>query len=90
MIFLKKEDVKEEYNDKTRTKTISIEIPENIKCEYIKAKEGSVEYHDHLNNNIPRIKRLRKNINKYMKNDENEKKSFESTSGFYKYSSSNV
>lgn len=76
MIFLKKEDVKEEYNDKTRTKTISIEIPENIKCEYIKAKEGSVEYHDHLNNNIPRIKRLRKNINKYMKNDENEKKSF--------------
>ena len=76
MVLIKKENVKEQYDDKTRIKTISIEIPEKISCEYIKAKEGTVEYHDHLNNNIPRIKRLRKNINKYMKNDENEKKTF--------------
>lgn len=76
MVLIKKENVKEQYDDKTRIKTMSIEIPEKISCEYIKAKEGTVEYHDHLNNNIPRIKRLRKNINKYMKNDENEKKTF--------------
>ena len=76
MVFINNVDVKEKYDAKTRTKTISIEVPEKMNYDYIKQKEGTVEYHDHLNSNIPRIKRLRKNINKYMKADEKESKAF--------------
>ena len=67
MVLIRKEDVKEKYNAKTKTKTISIEIPEKINYEYITAKKGTVEYHEYLSNNIPRMQRLTKNINKYMK-----------------------
>lgn len=56
----------EEYNNKTKTKTISIEVPDTINSEYIPAKLGSIEYHHHVKNNIPRMKRLRKNIKNYM------------------------
>ncbi|MBE6072334.1 MAG: hypothetical protein E7208_10280 [Clostridium butyricum] len=76
MILINKPDIKEKYNAETRTKTIFIELPEKINYNYIKPKEGTVEYHDHLNNNIPRIQRLRKNISKYMKVDEKEKNVF--------------
>lgn len=69
--------LKEKYNTKTKIKTISIEIPKKINHEYIKTKKGSVEYHEYLNNNIPRIQRLIKNMNKYMKIDEKEKLKFE-------------
>lgn len=76
MVLINKPDIKEKYNAETRTKTIFIEVPEKINHNYIKPKEGTVEYHDHLNNNIPRIQRLRKNISKYMKVDEKEKNVF--------------
>lgn len=76
MVRIKKEDVKETYNEKTRTKTISMEIPEKINYEYITAKKGTVEYHEYLSNNIPRMQRLIKNMNKYMKVDEKEQTTF--------------
>ena len=76
MILLRKENVKETYNAKVRTKTISIEIPEIINYEYIKAKKGTVEYHEYLSNNIPRMQRLIKNLDKYMKALEKEKTTF--------------
>lgn len=63
----------EKYDIKTKVKTISIDIPEMINIKYIKARKGTVEYHEYLNNNIPRIQRLIKNINKYMKNDDKDK-----------------
>ena len=56
----------ESYNHKTKVKTICIEVPYEITLDYIPAKLGSIEYHNHIKNNIPRIKRLRKNIKKYM------------------------
>ena len=76
MVFIRKEGVKETYNAQTKTKTISIEIPKRINYEYIKAKKGTVEYHEYLSNNIPRMQRLIKNINKYMKVCEKEKTTF--------------
>ncbi len=76
MILIKKEDVKENYDDKTKIKTISIEIPKQINHYYITPKKGTVEYHQHLTKNIPRMQRLTKNINKYMKVCEKEKTTF--------------
>ncbi|MDR3593888.1 deaminase domain-containing protein [Clostridium sp.] len=76
MVLIRKEGVKEKYNDKTKTKTISIEIPKQISYEYITPKKGTVEHHEHLSNNIPRMQRLTKNIHKYMKADEKEKTTF--------------
>lgn len=76
MILIRKEVVKEKYNNKTKTKTISIEMPKQIDYSYIPVKIGTVEYHQHLSNNIPRIQRLIKNINKYMQVDEEEKTTF--------------
>ncbi|GAA0086344.1 hypothetical protein UT300007_27830 [Clostridium sp. CTA-7] len=76
MVLIRKEGVKEKYNAKTKTKTISIEIPKEINYQYIKSKKGTVEYHQHLSNNIPRIQRLIRNMDKYMKVDEKEKTTF--------------
>ena len=76
MVLIRKEGVKETYNAKTKTKIISIEIPEKINYEYIIAKKGTVEYHEYLSNNIPRMQRLIKNMHKYMKVDEKEKTTF--------------
>jgi len=76
MVLIRKEGVKEKYNVKTKTKTISIEIPKQITYQYIPAKKGTVEYHQHLSNNIPRMQRLIKNLNKYMKAQEKEKTTF--------------
>jgi len=76
MVLIRKEGVKETYNAKTKTKTLSIEIPKKINYEYIKAKKGTVEYHEYLSNNIPRMQRLIKNIDKYMKVCEKEKTEF--------------
>lgn len=76
MICFKKENVKEKYNDKTKIKTISVEIPKNIDYQYIKPNKGTIEYHQHLSSNIPRMKRLIKNMNKYMEVDEKEKATF--------------
>ncbi|MBU3109908.1 deaminase domain-containing protein [Clostridium gasigenes] len=76
MVSIRNEGVKEKYNAETKTKTVSIEIPKQISYEYIRAKEGTVEYHQYLSNNIQRMKRLIKNIDKYMKVDEKEKTTF--------------
>lgn len=76
MVLIRKEDVKEKYNAKTKIKTISIEIPKEINYQYITPKKGTVEYHQHLSNNIPRMQRLIRNMNKYMKVDEKEKTTF--------------
>ncbi|MDZ5001040.1 hypothetical protein GNF79_18645, partial [Clostridium perfringens] len=54
----------------------SIEIPKEINYQYIKSKKGTVEYHQHLSNNIPRMQRLIRNMDKYMKVDEKEKTTF--------------
>lgn len=66
----------EVYNHDTKTKTISIEIPNEMNYEYIPAKLGSIEYHHHIKNNIPRMKRLRRNIHKYMIVNEEDDKIF--------------
>ncbi|MEN8433813.1 hypothetical protein NX821_000979 [Clostridium septicum] len=76
MILTRKETLKEKYNDKTKIKTISIEVPKQIDYQYIPAKRGSVEYHQHISNNIPRMQRLIKNMNKYMKSCGKEKTTF--------------
>lgn len=66
MILYRKEDVKQVYDKESKINTISIEIPKKINDKYIPVKIGSIEYHSHLKSNIPRMKRLIKNINKYM------------------------
>ncbi|EKQ50212.1 MULTISPECIES: deaminase domain-containing protein [unclassified Clostridium] len=76
IILTRKEMVKEKYNNETKIKTISIEIPKQINHQYLTSKKGSVEYHEHLNSNIPRMQRLIKNMNKYMKVHEKEKSIF--------------
>ena len=67
---------KEKYNEITQVKTISIDIPKEIDNNYIKPLKGSVEYHQHLSNNIPRMKRLVKNMSKYIKIDEKDNLTF--------------
>lgn len=76
MISNKNDKIFENYNVQKRVKTLSIDIPKELNKDYIKATKGTVEYHQHLNNNIPRMERLIKNLNKYMKSHESEIKSF--------------
>ena len=67
-------NISETYNKDTKVKVVSIDIPEDINDEYIPAEIGSVEYHNHIKNNIPRMKRLRKNIHKYITFSDKERK----------------
>ena len=76
MLLAKKEDIEEEYDFNTSTRRISIKVPEIITSDYIKSKKGSVEYHGHLTNNIPRVQRLIKNLDRYMEADKDEKDIF--------------
>lgn len=71
-----KEKLKVQYNNETMTKTIVMEVPKIIDTGYIKSKKGSVEYHEFLSNNIPRMRRLIKNIDKYLEVVENEESIF--------------
>lgn len=64
-------DFKEKYNDKTQIKTISIKMPNQITYDYIPAKIGTIEFHDHITKNIPIIQRLTKNIDNYITAEEN-------------------
>lgn len=66
MILCNNKNVKEEYDEKSQTKTLFIEIPQKIGFDYIKAEKGSVEYCQHIKNYIPRMKRLIKNLDKYI------------------------
>ncbi|WP_122639710.1 deaminase domain-containing protein [Romboutsia sp. Marseille-P6047] len=67
MILSKQSNIEEKYDDKTQVKTILMDIPKNLDSKYIKPEKGSVEYHQHINSNIPRMKRLLRNMNKYIK-----------------------
>ncbi|ETJ29306.1 hypothetical protein Q604_UNBC16152G0001, partial [human gut metagenome] len=58
MIIKDKGKVKNTYDEFTCNKRIYIDIPENMNSSYIKPLEGSIEYHEHISRNIPRIKRL--------------------------------
>lgn len=77
MILIRKDCVNEAYNTERKRKTIYIEVLENIDYNYVTANKGTVEYHEYLSNNIPRMKRLIKNLNKYMKVNEKEVTTFE-------------
>ena len=67
MVSNNNDRIYEKYNLEKRVKTLSIELPKEIDKNYIKPVKGTIEYHQHLNNNIPRMERLIKNLNKYMK-----------------------
>lgn len=72
MVIIDSKNRIEKYNKETKTNTVSIEIFDMINSEYIPAKIGSIEYHNHIKNNIPRMKRLRRNIKKYLVANEKE------------------
>ena len=72
IISIKNNNVLENYDEAAKRKTISIQMPKEIDLEYIKVKKGSVEYHQHIKSNIPRMKRLIDNINKYIEYDKND------------------
>ena len=63
-------NIKEEYDESSQTKTLLIEVPNNINFDYIKAEKGSVEYYQHIKSYIPRMKRLIRNIDKYIEVEE--------------------
>jgi hypothetical protein len=64
-------DFEEKYNNQTQIKSISITMPNKISYDYIPVKIGTIEFHDHITKNIPRIQRLTKNIDNYIKVEEN-------------------
>ena len=66
MILCTNKNVKEEYDEKSQTKTLFIEIPQKISFDYVKAEKGTVEYYQHIKSYIPRMKRLIKNLDKYI------------------------
>ena len=66
MILCNNKNVKEEYDEKSQTKTLFIEIPQKISFDYVKAEKGTVEYYQHIKSYIPRMKRLIKNLDKYI------------------------
>ena len=66
MVILDGEITIKTYDVDSCTKTIYIEVPKNANSNYIKLEKGSVEYHEHISRNIPRIKRLIKNMHRYM------------------------
>ena len=76
MLCNKNEVINEIYDSTTNIKTLIIQIPKVIDSDYIKPLKGSVEYYQHLTKNIERIDRLIRNLNKYIKAHEKEKKSF--------------
>lgn len=67
MITVNNNFIEESYDIDSKIKTLSIKIPNYIDYSYIKSNKGSVEYHNHIKSYIPRMKRLIKNIDKYLK-----------------------
>lgn len=67
MIINKESSMEEKYNSESQIKSLFIEIPKEINDKYIPVELGSVEYYQHLSSNIPRIQRLRRNIESYIK-----------------------
>ena len=68
--------IEENYDREKFKKILKIQITNKINIDYIKAKEGSVEYYFHLKNVIPRLQRLIKNLNNYIKVVNKNKKIF--------------
>lgn len=66
MLIFNNENVNEEYDENNQIKTLFIEVPEEIGFAYVKAEKGTVEYHQHIKSYIPRMKRLIKNLDKYI------------------------
>lgn len=62
IIIYNNNNIKEEYDESSQTKTLLIEVPNNINFDYIKAENGSVEYYQHIKSYIPRMKRLIRKI----------------------------
>lgn len=75
--------IKEKYNNENNTKSLYIKIPNEMHYDYIPAILGSVEYHQHIKSNIPRINRLIRNIDKYIE-------VYNEESGIYKLNHSNA
>ncbi|MGG5461826.1 deaminase domain-containing protein [Clostridium sp. B9] len=69
MIIANNCGIKETYNEEDQIKTLIIDKKRKIDFTYIKHKKGSIEYHDYLKNNIPRMDRLISNIDKYIDKD---------------------
>lgn len=73
MISFENKEIDEEYDCCEKVNTVSINIKDNISSTYIPVETGSIEYHYHLDNNIPRIKRLIKNLHKYIVEEDYDK-----------------
>lgn len=73
MITFNNKNIYEEYDEINKIKSIFIKIPKEITFDYVTAQKGSVEYHEHIKSYISRMRRLIKNIDKYLiKEDEND------------------
>ncbi|MDO5517436.1 MAG: deaminase domain-containing protein [Clostridium sp.] len=70
MVSFENKEIEENYNAEEKVKRVSVNIKDNISTRYIPVENGSIEYHDHLNNNIPRIQRLINNLHRYITEDE--------------------
>ncbi|WP_294407318.1 deaminase domain-containing protein [uncultured Clostridium sp.] len=66
MIIHDENCVENTYEEQLSRKTIYIDMPHKFNSDYIKPEKGTVEYHEHITRNIPRIKRLVRNVHKYM------------------------
>ena len=72
MILFNNKNIYEEYDELNQTKSVFIEMPKKISFDYVMAQKGSVEYHQHINSYIPRMRRLIKNMDRYLiKEEEN-------------------
>lgn len=74
--ILNKNIVFEDYNEESYIKTYIIKIPDKIDVFYSKFKEGTVEYYMYLESTIPRIKRLIRNLHKYIYRNEGKARSY--------------
>ncbi|MEG2539993.1 MAG: deaminase domain-containing protein, partial [Clostridium sp.] len=66
IITLSSSEVSEEYNRKTLVNTLIINMPDNISLDYVKPVKGSVLHQQYIHNNLPRVNRLLRNIDKYI------------------------
>lgn len=69
-------EVIEKYDEDTKIKTIIIKVPRKIIYKEERFKKGTVEYYEFLVSNIPRLRRLIKNINKYLTKEKEGWKTF--------------
>lgn len=60
------DDISESYDSEKEIKTLVINLRHKKDRSYIKTSMGTVEYHNFLNNNVNRLNRLLKNLDKYL------------------------